>query len=84
MPVLAADTRVFGIFGSDGRTIYALRDRDMERFMERTGLTLVEGRLPRPGKAEVALHADILKGKDGVAVGGEIGREVSWPWPRGF
>lgn len=76
MPVLAADTRVFGIFGSDGRTIYALRDRDMKRFMERTGLTLVEGRLPRPGKAEAALHADILKGKDGVTLGSEIGREV--------
>lgn len=76
MPVLAAYTRVFGIFGSDGRSIYALRDKDMERFMDRTGLTLVEGRLPRPGKAEVALHADIIKGKDGVTLGSEIGREV--------
>lgn len=76
MPAIPARVRVVGIFGSDLRPVLGLRARDLEHFLARTGLTLVEGRLPRPGKAEVALHRDVLKGKEGVRLGDEIGQEV--------
>lgn len=86
MPVVTARTRVVGIFGSDLRPVFGLKARDLEEFLRRTGLRLVDGRLPRPGKAEVALHGDVLKGKEGARLGGEVGQEVdpSDPLPGKF
>jgi ABC-type lipoprotein release transport system permease subunit len=62
-------------FGETGTRILSLNAGDMDTVMSTTGLKLIEGRLPKPGTEEIALHKFVAKNK-GLDIGDSIGSDV--------
>lgn len=76
VPMLRREVRKWGLFGTSGSPVFGIHERDSVWFMDRTGLRLVEGRLPSGSQPEVALHDSVMKNK-GVRIGDVIGREAN-------
>jgi hypothetical protein len=64
------------IVGEMSWLFVALDEAHRDAFLARTGLSLAQGALPRPGTNEAALHEDVARAR-GLAIGAEFGREVS-------
>ncbi len=64
------------ILGDLSSPLLALKTSDQEELLERMGLRLTRGHLPRPGSPGAALHVDILKAR-GIDLGAEFGRMVN-------
>lgn len=75
LPAAESTLKVPGLMFSEPRTVVGLLHTDLPWFLERTGLRLVDGRLPEPGKAEVAAHDLIFRGKH-LHLGSGVGRDV--------
>ncbi|HUZ03398.1 MAG TPA: ABC transporter permease [Thermomicrobiaceae bacterium] len=63
------------LLGSISTPMFAIDPSNFDWFMQQSHLTLVEGRLPAPGKAEVVVHQDIMRARK-LAVGDVIGTVV--------
>lgn len=75
IPFLDSNIRVMGLFGSESRRVYAVSDHMGELLLERLGLQLTEGHLPRAGSNDIVLHQSIMKAR-GLAIGDYVGQEV--------
>ena len=64
------------ILGELSSPLLALKTADQEELLERMGLRLYRGQLPRPGSPGATLHGDILRAR-GLEIGDEFGRIVN-------
>jgi hypothetical protein len=64
------------ILGELSSPLLALKTADQEELLERMGLRLDRGQLPRPGSPGATLHGDILRAR-GLEIGDEFGRIVN-------
>jgi hypothetical protein len=68
--------RVRTLIGPVPYHLRAARAEEMAFLLERSGARLREGRLPKPGTSEVALHENLMRAND-WGLGAEFGMEVS-------
>lgn len=67
----------YGIPGSLTQVeVIALRAEDMNYFLEKQKIKLIEGRLPAPGKKEIAIASEVGKNKS-VGLGDKVGNSVN-------
>jgi ABC-type lipoprotein release transport system permease subunit len=83
LPYQSANIRVPTLLGSQGYPLMGLHDGDLDWFMERTNLQIVEGRLPNDGATEIIIHETIMRARN-LEIGDLVGREVDErEWFRG-
>lgn len=75
-PMLDSQLRIKGLFGTESRRVLAVPEDNVDFFLERAELTVVEGRLPHAGEDGIAVHERIAKAKK-IGVGDLVGREVN-------
>ncbi len=76
VPAETATIKVYGIFGSEPRPVLVLGRDDLTWFIRRLGLEVVSGRLPEPGRREIALHEDIARSRQ-LRIGMSVGQELN-------
>jgi ABC-type lipoprotein release transport system permease subunit len=83
LPYQSGNIRVPSLLGSQGHPLIGLHNGEMTWFMERTNLSLTDGRLPAPGANEIMLHETIMRARN-LEIGDLVGREVDErEWFRG-
>lgn len=83
IPVVQGNVRVPTLLGSQARWVLGLSERDLPRYLAVAGLRVAEGRLPRPGRDEIAVHRQIASAR-GWRIGQRIGQQVDESeWLRG-
>lgn len=73
-PTIRVSTYMATLAGQTSTHIYAVDAEVMPRLLSAFGLTVIQGRLPRVGTAEVTLHKN-LTGSRGLKVGDFLDRE---------
>jgi hypothetical protein len=62
--------------GDAGFDLYGMSQEGMGRMMDHYGVSLAEGRLPRPDQPEVAIAEEVALAR-GLAIGGQVGSDVN-------
>lgn len=75
VPTMIAPIRYPSLLGSISIPMYALEPTDYQWFMQQMHLTLVQGRLPRAGAAEIVVHQSVMRARK-LKVGDVIGTAV--------
>lgn len=75
-PCILHHTEIVSLLSRVGVRVYLLCEEDIALLMARMNLTLVSGRLPRPGSDEIILHETVAINK-GLAIGARFGNDLN-------
>lgn len=75
-PCILHHTEIVSLLSRVGVRVYVLYEADIALLMTRMNLTLVSGRLPRPGSDEIILH-EIIAANKGLAIGDRFGNDLN-------
>ena len=76
IPRIRQQTFYYPITGRCAVSVFSLNQEDMTYMMDKLGLTIKEGRLPKNNRDEIVIHDRLLKNK-GLKLGDEIGYPVN-------